>query len=144
MELFEKPVNPNINLLPYDGTVNYFGKILEKVDADHWQKVLLQTVEWERDVSVIFGKRIETRRKVAWYGDRPFEYTYSNNTKTAHPWTPGLIKLKHLAEQATQETYNSCLLNLYHNGSEGMAWHRDEERDLKENGAIASLSFGAE
>ena len=25
-----------------------------------------------------------------------------------------------------------------------MAWHCDEERDLKKNGAIASLSFGAE
>jgi len=34
-------------------------------------------------------------------------------------------------------------LNLYHNGSEGMAWHSDGEKDLKERGAIASLSFGA-
>src|SRR6185503_3712203 len=42
------------------------------------------------------------------------------------------------------ETYNSCLLNLYHDGSEGMAYHSDGETDLKKNGAIASLSFGAE
>jgi len=36
------------------------------------------------------------------------------------------------------------LANLYHDGSEGMAWHSDGEKDLKKDGAIASLSFGAE
>jgi alkylated DNA repair dioxygenase AlkB len=35
-------------------------------------------------------------------------------------------------------------LNLYHSGEEGMAWHSDGEKDLKKNGAIASVSFGAE
>lgn len=39
--------------------------------------------------------------------------------------------------------YNFCLLNLYHNGQEGMAWHREDEKDLAKNGSIASLSFGA-
>jgi alkylated DNA repair dioxygenase AlkB len=54
------------------------------------------------------------------------------------------MDLKHKIEQETGETFNSCLLNLYHDGSEGMAWHSDGEKDLKKNGAIASLSFGAE
>jgi len=49
-----------------------------------------------------------------------------------------------VAEKESGETFNSCLLNLYHNGSEGMAWHSDAEIDLKKNGAIASLSFGVE
>ncbi|WP_233578021.1 alpha-ketoglutarate-dependent dioxygenase AlkB family protein [Hanamia caeni] len=47
-------------------------------------------------------------------------------------------------ENETGETFNSCLLNLYHNGEEGMAWHSDGEADLKKDGAIGSLSFGAE
>lgn len=47
-------------------------------------------------------------------------------------------------EKESGETYNSCLLNLYHDGNEGMAWHSDAEKDLKQNGAIGSLSFGAE
>jgi alkylated DNA repair dioxygenase AlkB len=59
-------------------------------------------------------------------------------------WTPELLKLKKIVEEQTGETYNSCLLNLYHNGEEGMAYHSDGEKDLKKNGAIASLSFGAE
>jgi alkylated DNA repair dioxygenase AlkB len=85
-----------------------------------------------------------TKRKVAWYGDIPFEYTYSNATKTALPWTENLLILKKIAEQTTGETYNSCLLNLYHSGDEGMAWHSDAEKDLKKHGAIGSMSFGAE
>jgi alkylated DNA repair dioxygenase AlkB len=36
------------------------------------------------------------------------------------------------------------LLNLYHTGEEGMAWHSDGEKDLKKDGAIGSMSFGAE
>ena len=55
-----------------------------------------------------------------------------------------MLELKELVEQKTNETFNSCLLNLYHTGEEGMAWHSDGEKDLKKNGAIASLSFGAE
>jgi alkylated DNA repair dioxygenase AlkB len=47
-------------------------------------------------------------------------------------------------EGKTGGTYNSCLLNLYHNGDEGMAWHSDDEKTLGENSAIASFSFGAE
>ncbi|WP_317236049.1 alpha-ketoglutarate-dependent dioxygenase AlkB [Niabella hibiscisoli] len=72
-----------------------------------------------------------TKRKVAWYGNKPYEYTYSNTTKQALPWTKELIELKALIEKQTGETFNSCLLNLYHNGEEGMAWHSDAETDLK-------------
>lgn len=52
--------------------------------------------------------------------------------------------LKKIAEQTTGETYNSCLLNLYHSGDEGMARHSDAEKDAKKHGAIGSMSFGAE
>ncbi len=36
------------------------------------------------------------------------------------------------------------MLNLYHNGNEGMGWHSDDEKSLGKNNTIASLSFGAE
>jgi alkylated DNA repair dioxygenase AlkB len=93
---------------------------------------------------MMFGKKIITKRKVAWYGDSPFRYTYSKVTKEALPWTPELLTLKNRIETATGETFNSCLLNLYHSGDEGMAWHSDDEIDLKRNGAIGSITFGAE
>ena len=144
MDLFGNLADANENLLPKDGTVNYYGKIIDQEEADVFYLQLLENIEWKNDEAVIFGKKILTKRKVAWYGDDNYEYTYSNSTKKAIPWTPELLKLKALAEEKTGEEFNSCLLNLYHNGEEGMAYHSDGEKDLKKNGAIASLSFGAE
>lgn len=141
MDLFS---NETTNLLPKNGTVLYYGKLLSRNTADQYLQDLLNHIEWKNDEAILFGKRIITKRKVAWYGDRDFEYTYSNSTKKALRWTPELLQLKQLVEEKTGETFNSCLLNLYHTGEEGMAWHSDGEKDLKKDGAIGSLSFGAE
>lgn len=144
MELFETIADATKNLLPKDGTVNYYGKIMSFEMADHYFKTLLNTIEWRNDEAVIYGKHYVTKRKVAWYGDAGYDYTYSNTTKQALPWTKELLELKSFTEKTTGETYNSCLLNLYHTGEEGMAWHSDGEKMLKKNGAIGSMSFGAE
>ena len=55
-----------------------------------------------------------------------------------------MLELKQKVEKITGDKFNSCLLNLYHNGEEGMAWHSDDEKSLGENTTIASLSLGAE
>ncbi len=144
MQQFDFENDPNLNLLSQDGTVNYFGKIMDEASAQYYFDHLLNSVAWQHDQAIIFGKKILTKRKVAWYGDQAFAYTYSKTTKYAYAWTQVLFELKTLVEAKTGETFNSCLLNLYHSGEEGMAWHSDGETDLKKDGAIASLSFGAE
>lgn len=144
LSLFEDLSENPANLLPKDGTVHYYGKVFSKEKSDFYYDYLFNRIPWENDEAVIFGKLIITKRKVAWFGDKPFEYTYSKRTKQAKPWTPELLELKRRCEEVTGETYNSCLLNLYHDGSEGMAYHSDAEKDLKKHGAIASLTFGAE
>ena len=132
------------NLLPYDGIVLYYGVIMSAQEAAYYGDYLLRQIPWEHDEALMFGKLLITKRKVAWYGDKSYEYTYSNRTKTALPWTQEMLSLKSMVEQKSGEKYNSCLLNLYHDGSEGMAWHSDGEKDLMENAAIGSLSLGAE
>ena len=144
MDLFDTSPNETKNLLPKDGTVHYYGKLLNKKEADNYFEKLLTAIQWKNDEAIIFGNKIFTKRKVAWYGEKPYEYTYSNTTKSALPWTKELLEIKNLIELKTGDTFNSCLLNLYHTGEEGMAWHNDGEPDLKKNGAIASISFGAE
>ena len=144
MNLFNNEIEHNKNLLPNDGLVNYYGKMFEETQATNFFDTLLQNIVWKNDQAIIYGKRIVTKRKVAWYGDSNYDYTYSNTTKQALTWTKELLELKTIIEAKTGEQFNSCLLNLYHNGDEGMAWHCDAEKTLKKNGAIASLSFGAE
>ena len=141
MKLFN-PAQPAQNLLPYDGTVNYYGVVIEQTDRLY--ESLLTNISWKNDEAVIFGKYMQTKRKVAWYGDKAFEYRYSGILKIAHLWTEELLTLKQKVESVSGESFNSCLVNLYHDGSEGMAWHSDGEKDLKKDGAIASLTFGAE
>ena len=143
MDLFNTSIDHTKNWLPQDGIVQYYGKVMDTPKAQAYFESLLHRIEWKNDVAIMFGKRIVTKRKVAWYGDKPFAYTYSNNIKLALPWTKELLALKEVITQKTGETFNSCLLNLYHTGTEGMAWHSDGEKDLKKDGAIASLSFGA-
>lgn len=142
MDLFNN--NRLNNILPYDGEAVYYGQIVSIQKAQYYFDQLLSTIEWQKDEAIIFGQLVTTKRKVAWYGNQPFKYTYSKTTKTALAWTPELLELKKIIEEKTGETFNSCLLNLYHNGDEAMAWHSDSEIDLKKNGAISSLSFGAD
>lgn len=144
MDLFDDLAGQPRNLLPKDGTVNYYAQLMSLREANVYFESLLNNIEWKNDEAVIFGKRIVTKRKIAWYGNKPFQYTYSNTTKLALRWIDDLLILKEMVEQKTGDRFNSCLLNLYHTGSEGMAWHSDGERDLQKNGAIGSLSFGAE
>ena len=144
MQLFDIEADPRHNHLPYDGTVQYYGKVIQEMVADDYFEKLMQNIAWENDQAIIFGRQITTKRKVAWYGDQAYEYTYSNVNRYALPWTVELLELRQRVQQLTGERFNSCLLNLYHTGEEGMAWHSDDETDLKKNGAIASLSFGAE
>ncbi|RXG27250.1 alpha-ketoglutarate-dependent dioxygenase AlkB family protein [Leeuwenhoekiella marinoflava] len=144
MKLFDLEPDPSKNLLPKDGMVTYSGKLFSQEEAAFYFQHLMHHIEWRNDEAVMFGKKIITKRKVAWYGDAPFSYTYSKVTKHALLWTEELKNLKSKIEQESGENFNSCLLNLYHNGSEGMGWHSDGEKDLKKDGAIASVSFGAE
>jgi alkylated DNA repair dioxygenase AlkB len=142
MDLFNTETSPN--LLPFDGEVNYYGRIMPPAEANDYLQVLLDTIAWKNDEAVIFGKHIITKRKAAWYGDAVYAYTYSNTTKQSLLWTKELLELKAMVEKLAGTTFNSCLLNLYHNGDEGMAWHSDDESSLGRNTVIASLSLGAE
>jgi len=136
--------NKIVQVLNRDGRVDYYGKITTNVEANLYFEILLQNIVWKNDEAIILGKHIITKRKTAWYGDSDYLYTYSNTTRRALPWTSELRDLKQLAEKLTETKFNSCLLNLYHDGNEGLAWHSDDEKVLRRNGTIASLSFGAE
>lgn len=141
MDLFN--TDADTNLLPYDGEVIYYGHVLTESEAKRYYDILMNTIPWQHDEAVIYGKRIVTKRKVAWYGDDAYNYTYSRTTKTALPWTDALLELKKITEKTCKTTFNSCLLNLYHDGDEGMAWHSDDEKSLGKNTVIGSLSIGA-
>lgn len=132
------------NMLPIDGQVFYQRQLWTVEENKSVLISLINEIPWEHDEVMMFGKKIVTRRKVAWYGDSNFTYTYSKVAKVAEIWTPLLVSIKERVEAESNEMFNSCLLNLYHDGSEAMSWHTDNEKMLRKEGTIASVSFGVE
>ena len=146
-DLFALPVDPSANLLPCDGIVNDYGQLLSACEADALFATLLAEVPWRHDEVRLFGRHITTARQVAWYGDSALTYTYSGITRTALPWHPAVLAVKTRIEETLRATspatFNSCLLNHYADGAQGMAWHSDDEAELGAAPLIASLSLGA-
>jgi len=134
--------NP-LNIIAQDGIALYHEKVLTDEQIKPLYEELLNKINWENERVVMFGKEIITKRKVAFYSDPLIAYTYSSKTKIGLPWKDPLIILKNIVESLTKQTYNACLLNLYHNGEEAMGWHSDNEKEIIANSSIASLSIGA-
>jgi alkylated DNA repair dioxygenase AlkB len=132
------------NIINQDGQAHYFGKIINDEQNHKYFNELLHKIEWVKENLVMFGKEITTKRKVAFYADPLIDYTYMNKTKKGLQWTPLLIEIKKMVTSYTGSNYNACLLNLYHDGNEGMGWHCDDEKEIIPNSSIASLSLGAE
>lgn len=136
-------INNRLNILPQDGIALYYEKIVNDDEVKQLYDALLNNIHWENERVVMFGKEIVTKRKVAFFSDPSITYRYASKTKIGLPWTSTILTIKNIVESITKESYNACLLNLYHNGEESMGWHSDNEKEIIANSSIASLSLGA-
>ena len=132
------------NFLPKDGSTTYIPKVFELDSCLTLFTSLRATLAWQQDQLLMFGKLITTKREVAWVGDAGCSYTYSGVKKFPQAWTPELLRIKETVEALAHCHFNSCLLNLYHDGDQGMGWHSDDEIELEQSAPIASVSFGGE
>lgn len=144
LELFSPEAQAN--LLHYDGEVQDYGLILSASDSDKYLRYFLQHLAWQRDEAIFQGQHYQMERKVVWYGDEHYQYHYSGMHRQAQMWNPALFRLKQHIEQLVDHPFNSCLANLYENGTQAVGWHSDDEPALvapNQQVVIASLSFGA-
>lgn len=125
-----------------DSEIIYFPRFLNAIEADHYFDILRKSVVWKQDSITIFGKTHPQPRLTALYGDKP--YSYSGLTMHPNPFNPELLEIKTKIEVTTQLECNTCLINLYRNGRDSNGWHADDEPELGDNPAIASLSLGQE
>lgn len=143
-ELFAPETSDNV--LPCDGVVQDFGLILNADESQQYFDYFFKYLAWQHDEMILHGQYYKTDRKVVWYGDENYQYHYSGMAKQAHTWNPLLFTLKQLIEEVTGHQFNSCLANLYENGTQGVGWHSDDEPSLRREDCetvIASLSLGA-
>ena len=137
---------PADNLLPYDGQVNNLGVIFDS--ADDLYDTLLIELPWQSDRVTLFGKTHVTSRQIVWMGNDSTIYHYSGHARKAIPWSDSVFHVKHQIEQQLANigitvNFNSCLLNYYPTGMDGMGYHADDEQELGNQPIIASLSLGA-
>ena len=126
-----------------DGDVLYCPQLLAKDRADALLAELQREIPWRQHVVQLFGRQTPAPRLSSWHGDPAAHYSYSGLALDPLPWTPTLSQVRQLVEAATEQEYNSVLLNLYRGGGDGMGWHSDDEPELGSNPHIASFSLGS-
>jgi alkylated DNA repair dioxygenase AlkB len=102
-----------------------------------WLRAL---VPWRQEVA--HGNPLP--RLNAWFADAGLRYTYSGLSHLGSGWLPELAAIKEKAEAASGAAFNSLLLNLYRGGQDSIGFHTDAEPELRENPAVATVSFGSE
>jgi alkylated DNA repair dioxygenase AlkB len=127
-----------------DAELYYLHDVVLGRPHDTVLRQLIADVPWRREKILVWGKMYSQPRLVAWYGDRDSYYTYSGITLTPLPWTDLLLDIRRRVESASGETYNSVLLNYYRDNRDSMGFHSDDEPELGQRPAIASLSLGEE
>ncbi len=131
------------NLLPKDGEVLVFPEFFNKEDSDRFYDHLRHHIEWQQDKMKIYGQQLDLPRLTAWYGDHAKDYSYSGISMRSKPWTKELSEIKEKIEANAKMHFTSVLLSLYRNGDDSVGWHCDNEKVLRVNPVIASVSFGA-
>jgi alkylated DNA repair dioxygenase AlkB len=144
MDLFpELKYNPSENLLPFDGEVYVHPGFFTNAESERYFKILLDTINWKQDAMKFYGKEVKLPRLTAWYGTSVKDYSYSGIENKPVPMTRELLEIKSRVENESSFRFNSVLLNLYRDGNDSVSWHRDNEKVLRINPVIASVSFGA-
>ncbi|MDR2272063.1 MAG: alpha-ketoglutarate-dependent dioxygenase AlkB [Sphingobacterium sp.] len=127
-------------LLPQE-LMDYNPSFLTKEASDRYLKLLLDSVPWQQNVVMMYEKEVVTPRLSAWFGDRPIR---KDDKRLPIPWTPELLEIKKVIEQATGMEFHGVLLNFYRDGNDSVAWHADKDTVPGLKTEIASLSLGEE
>lgn len=130
-------------VLPHDGSAVLHEGFLDPGEAEEAFVRLHDSLQWESHDIVVFGRRHREPRLSTWHADDGIAYTYSGLRRTALPFDEVLDGLRRRCAAAAGAAFNSVLVNLYRDGSDGVGWHADDEASNGREPVIASLSLGA-
>lgn len=125
-----------------DADVSYTGRFALPASPHLLFSALWTSTPWRQEEVVVWGKRHQQPRLVAWYGDADKSYTYSGVHLDPLPWTETLTAIKTAVEAKAGHKFNSVLLNLYRDEKDSMGFHSDDEKELGPTPTIASVSLG--
>lgn len=127
-------------VIPALPNITFFEDFMTSDEAQSYFEKLSKEIEFKSETYIFSGVTIESKRKISYHSEHA--YSYSNQSYSGKPWTPTLALLRQLIADKTGIDFNAVLCNFYEDGSAGMGWHADKEKELGPNPVIASLSFG--
>jgi alkylated DNA repair dioxygenase AlkB len=100
---------------------------------------LLQLPLEDRPPITVFGKKTRMPRNCGNFGPK---YSFSGSKLTTQPITPELQALIDAVNEATGGQFNQCLVNQYHDGSQSIGKHSDDEKEMDVELGVVSIAFG--
>ncbi|GAA5089502.1 alpha-ketoglutarate-dependent dioxygenase AlkB [Chryseobacterium ginsengisoli] len=122
--------------------LEYTPHFLSEKEASRLEEKLLNETPWKQNTQKMYDKTVLTPRLTAWYGNNSKAYHLGGNEFSVNQWSPELLNLKLKIEKFSGYKFNSVLLNLYRDGNDSVAWHRDKDTELGKRPVIASVSLG--
>ena len=120
------------------GCVDYYPGWVD--DADRLFGVLEDQIAWEQHRP--HALRPCQAHAAADGLDGRGAYRYSGIVNEPAPWPEALASLRERLRQELGVDFNSCLANLYRDGTDSMGYHSDNEPELGPRPTIASVSLG--
>jgi alkylated DNA repair dioxygenase AlkB len=118
--------------------VTYHPNFVSDPDAA-LHEVTEQTEPVQR-TAIAHGRAYSVPRLEAWYGSH--DYRFNGGTFLARPLPPVLHALRVRLEcHLPKVTFDGCLVNVYRDGQDSVAWHSDDEPDMGDP-IVASISLG--
>jgi len=127
--------------LPPD-LMEYHPAVFSTRESYGYLRTFVNTVPWQQTTISMYGKLLATPRLTAWFGDAGNDYSFSGTKFDPLPWTDELLQIKKTVEEITTTAFNTVLLNYYRDANDSVAWHSDDEYELRKQPVIASVSFG--
>ena len=102
---------------------------------------------WVPDHEALFDRLLEIapwqQRTRRMWDDDVLEPSLVADWKTGAPLPPEVLELTGVLGERYGVAFDSCLVNLYRDGSDAVAWHADTVRKVLRDPLVATVSLGA-
>jgi alkylated DNA repair dioxygenase AlkB len=134
------------DLIPAASVFSHHPGWLSGNEADVLFARMLETIGFEQGKVKVWGKTYDEPRKTSMHAkDVRTKYVYSGSEKTTKPFTDDMHDISSRIEKDFGIVVDTCLVNLYEDGTRNIGWHADDESGLsREHGGphVFSVSLG--
>ena len=127
---------------PTNQDVHLITGYLSSGEADGLFAALRALCGWRQDSIRLFGKTHPLPRLHRWFALSTQAYRWSGIDMQPEPFPAAVLPALMRLRKETGVPFNSALANWYRDGRDSVGWHADDEPELGDKPAIASLSLG--